>query len=594
MNKNLSFLFCFISFSSISNATIWVGGDANCDYTSIQPALDELVQGNEVQLYIANNNPGNGVYTENLTMVNNRDVQIRIKGGYNTCGGTVTEVNTEINGGGIAPVMNISGDDTLSNIGLSNLSLTNGLYDNNFHAGGLNIEDEQLSINLYRMNISNNQGYYGGGIFSKGGSGLRMRLYNSLVFNNTAEYGGGMYCLNGHVITVWDRSGIAYNAASSASELAGNGGGMYLQGCQVIMSSGNVGLNNLEGIIGNTATGHGGGTYINSDSLLDLQQRFGGGKYIVYSDNVADSNNNGSGDGGAIYLSGIAARMTTNGRDILINNNTAANGGAIALANDSYAYIRSVDNSQCTMKTPCISFVGNKAIKSLNGQHQGLGGTFYVNDAYLYVSRTEITDSQADVGVIGYIENGEIELDFTVIHNNGNTPSEQFNQYNLFNAIVGQLKLSHVTLTDNIIDASQALLFAFNGAEIQVYNSILQGENNPVFEGFTTSGNMNEIAFKCNLMHEDNSIGTTGNISDNIVTSTPGFLNSLEQDYRLATNSVAIDKCDSVVTSVIAQVDLEGQLTGIDDPTITNVLGTHDAGADESYLWDVIFTDDFE
>lgn len=597
MKIKILLILAISALSSISKATIWVGGDAACDYTSIQPALDELVSGTDDQLYIANNNSGNGVYTENLNIINNRPDQIRIRGGYDACEGSPTESPTEINGGGLAPVMNISGDDTPSNIDLRNLRLTDGTYDNNFWAGGLNIDDKHLQISLNDMSITNNQGYYGGGIYSKGGEGdgigLRMRLYRTLVTNNIAEYGGGMYCLGKQVNTIWDKSGVSYNSAISGSQFAGHGGGLFIEnGCTVFMSSGNNETISLEGVVGNSATGDGGGAYVIDGSQLILIQIFGNGKYVVFSDNTADSDNNSSGKGGAIYLSGNTSKLSGNRQDIIIKNNTAVDGGAVAAVNNASVNFNS--DSRCTQKNPCFEFIGNSAGQNTNGTGEGRGGTFYVDEASVFVQRAKITESQADSGVIAYVNNGELDLDFNLIHDNGSSPNSEFNQDHLLVSFNSQVELKHVTLADNQQDPTTTLLLGINSTILNIKNSILQGIGYATFEGFTNTGTSLDLTFKCNVMHEDSSIGSNGDISDNTITSNPGFMNSSNRDYRLTAGSTAIDKCNGVNTTTQTQIDYTGQVTGVDDPYTINALGVYDAGAHENYQWDVIFEDKFE
>ena len=181
-----------------------------------------------------------------------------------------------------------------------------------------------------------------------------------------------------------------------------------------------------------------------------------------------------------------------------------------------------------------------------------------------------------------------------VIHNNGGTPNAQFDQGYLFLAYSGNLELAHSTVADNTLSTSDAMFLGVNNADLKVNNSIIQGDGQQVFEGFTSSGTNLDLTFKCNVMHEAASLGTSGDISDNTITASPGFIDGMAQDYRLSAGSVAIDKCDEYDTTQFTQVDFEGDATGVDDPYKLDVLGTYDAGADESYQWDIIFQDAFE
>ncbi|MEZ5472773.1 MAG: hypothetical protein R3E90_13460 [Marinicella sp.] len=72
----------------------------------------------------------------------------------------------------------------------------------------------------------------------------------------------------------------------------------------------------------------------------------------------------------------------------------------------------------------------------------------------------------------------------------------------------------------------------------------------------------------------------------------PDFIDRSSGNYHLSAVSPAIDRCANVNSNLGLDIDLEP--LGWDDPNQINGAGAYDAGADETYLNDIIFKDGYE
>ena len=71
----------------VSQAEIWVGGDTNCDVSTIQAGLNLLANGSDSVLRVANS-VTNQTYPENLILnMSNSQDSLTIQGGYASCQG---------------------------------------------------------------------------------------------------------------------------------------------------------------------------------------------------------------------------------------------------------------------------------------------------------------------------------------------------------------------------------------------------------------------------------------------------------------------------------------------------------------------------
>jgi predicted outer membrane repeat protein len=573
----------------LARADVWVGGDNNCQFQNIQDALDLLANGSEHVVKIANS-VNNQTYDENLilNMANAQD-SLTVQGGYDTCEGTLVQTPAIIDGGGTGPVMVITGNGAGKTLVLKDLVIKNGFYDTNTeYAGGLNVLSAGLTVFLRDLTINQNTGIRGGGLYAQGVN-QRLNLYDVNIVNNNAQNGGGLACDFG-LVFVFEGSAISFNSANSGLAGEGNGGGIYANfDCQVGMYAGESSVAGLQGVVGNQASGHGGGVYLGNSAEL-FTARIGNTHESVIKDNQADANNDGDGFGGAVYATGVDS--TAHISQGLFTGNSAANGGAFAAENDALMRIFPSGTS-CQNRQPCTRITGNAAGAGVSGSQVGLGGAFYATTgAYMRVVRSEIQEHHADNGVVAAVSSaGTVSFASSVISDNGGGALPGLSDNYLMVSVDddSQVFMGSVTMANNSFNES-VLLVAFGGV-VDLRSSLVLEPGSDILESFNDSGQAVVSRFTCSLLHETQTIaGATVN-SLNIQSDTDDFEDSANRDYRLTQGSPAIDMCGG---STSWTRDYDGQVWGYDDPNVANIGGSVDAGADEYYTSDIIFMNNFD
>lgn len=149
-----------------------------------------------------------------------------------------------------------------------------------------------------------NSARYGGGIYC---SNAAPTIINNIITNNkmtaNTAYGGGVYCSS---------SLAAIENNTITNNLSSDGGGIFCTSSSPSIT------NNT--ITGNTASWQGGGLYCSSSSSP-----------LIANNRIAGNNADGSGEGGAIYVS-IASPL-------IINNTLAANNSGIYISGNSATLI---------------------------------------------------------------------------------------------------------------------------------------------------------------------------------------------------------------------------------------------------------------
>lgn len=578
-----------------SRADVWVGSDNNCTFTTIQAAIDFVETGAENTIRIANN-VANETYFENLNFDNSGvDGTVLIQGGYEQCQGNSISAPVVINGSGTAPVFNILGDGTDKTISLNKLVLKNGLYDiNQEKAGGLNIFGNDLTVFFNEITVSENDGIRGGGLYAQGNN---QRLYfNSVnVVNNSAQNGGGLAC-DFSTIFVRHPSAISFNSAASGLANEGNGGGIYANfSCVVSIQSGDNSVAGISGVVGNQASNHGGGVYLSTQARVTVSER--DGSIPTIKDNVADSDNDGYGNGGGVFATGTNTSAEI--RHGYLVGNQASNGGGGA-ASDSARLDLFQNSSSCHKGQPCTYVENNQAGKNLNNSSFGNGGAFYADqEGSVSVTRSTIRGNSADYASVAAANSGgSVSLRASFINNNGDFSNSDFNDNYLMLAVNddSQITVGNVTIADNEVNAgSNAVFLAAFGATIRSDYSIIQDDNVGVLEAFNNGGQQNYIRFDCNVLHETQSINGGNYIVNNLETTTAvDFVAPQNNNYHIQSTSAAVDLCTN---SISWPVDADGDPWGYDDP---NAVGLNDpnysidAGADETYTSDIIFKNHFD
>ncbi|MFC3193418.1 hypothetical protein ACFODZ_04075 [Marinicella sediminis] len=591
MNNRMHLLWLMVSCVAFqpARADIWVGADNNCQFQSIQSALNLLETGSDSVIKIANN-INNGVYLENLTLdLSNAPGSMLIQGGYDSCEGNFIATPVTIDGGSNGPVFQITGDGDTQSLNLSKLVIKNGLFDPvDERSGGLNVIGDELRLLLNEVTISQNSGWKGGGFFARGVN-QTVNMYHVNMFNNTAQNGGGLACELSRV-SLFEETGIAFNTAASGLPDQGNGGGVYADsGCVVALYTGDQSVAGFAGIVGNQASTHGGGVYVQGQGLFSTV-RLSADVIPVIKENLADSNNDGNGFGGGVYVTGDGSVATLN--QAVVTDNAAANGGAVAAELLGRVNIYPASTS-CAMNQPCTRFTGNTAGANVSGVSVGAGGAFYATTgAYMRVVRSLIEEHRADSGVVAAVNSGGyISYASSLITDNGGPAQAGLSDNYLLLSIDddSRITLGNVTLANNQINESLMLL-AF-GATMDVEYSIITDASADVLESFNDSGQPVFSSYKCSVLHEIQSISGADINTQNVQSVVDHFVDSAGRDYHLDPASPAVDLC---ADSTSWNVDIDGQDWALDDPDVANLHGAFDAGADETYRSDVLFADDFD
>jgi CSLREA domain-containing protein len=128
---------------------------------------------------------------------------------------------------------------------------------------------------------------YGGGISSMGDSDATLR--DTTVRDNSGTAGGGLSITGGSSVATLDGCTVSGNTAG------GNGGGLYNSGTLTMTNS---------TISGNDAHTSGGGIYNSSGAATTLT-------FVTVTDNTADLDNNGFGNGGGFITEGTLIMTNT-------------------------------------------------------------------------------------------------------------------------------------------------------------------------------------------------------------------------------------------------------------------------------------------
>jgi predicted outer membrane repeat protein len=575
----------FISFAALfafKGVFAWVSVGSSpdfglCDFSTIQQAINS----NESEIRILNDSNFNQNFIENLIV----DHSLDIKGGFPTCfAASLNQAptsNSVIKGSATigSPVVEIISSDSPT-IRFYNVTLkdaTDTIFVTN-GGNGIDVGSSNGLIEVIDSLIVNNSAEEGGGIYVGNTVGtLNLVITNSSVFGNSASIrGGGVFCAGADAtIRVSGVSLIGENSAEDGAGIAA------LNGCSVTVDSGTADLNGeLRGIIGNTASQFGGGVYLNSGASLALH----GDKYgfNLLGDNtnpVTVANNTAGEKGGAIYAINSSVIEITDG---FVTNNQANSsfGGAFYLGSSNTQPVilnMQSSNGQCWNVGQCSILSENKTTS--------FGGALYLDGAaQATVSNTRIFRNRAGFGTFLYISanvasGATATIEGSYIYKNGTNGSGSYTDNFVVRAFGDvETSLLHNTLVDNDVNDSRAILGA-NNTNLEVKNSIINNANETVLE---TIG-ANNLDINCLIANENSSITAA--------VLNPVFVDSANENYHLQGGSPAIDRCADVASS---SVDTDGENRGWDDPTLFDLGGVFDTGADETYSNDIIFSSNFE
>jgi uncharacterized protein YqkB len=317
--------------------------------------------------------------------------------------------------------------------------------------------------------------------------------------------------------------------------------------------------------------------------MCDESSCLGSGQLpILVRENEAGLNASLDGNGGGVYLaqSGNQNIFYANGL-IMMENKARENGGGSYLDVNGQVVIERV-LGPCWHKERCNHIIANSA-----GTAVSLGGAFYVaNDGELNISQTYLEENRADFGtaISASGANATVTLEGVVMDDNGDDGNDGFSDFSVVRADLGaRVTLSHSTVVDNNVQGSVFEVGVALDSSMNLFNSIVHDPGSGNLFGPVTG----ELSINCIMAHEGNSF--SGSL---VLVDDPEFISRLEGDFHLSSLSPAIDMCPK--TTLVRTIDIDAEQRGWDDVLNNNGSDVFDAGADESYINDVIFKHGFE
>ena len=582
---------------------VTVGSTASgCDFSNITTALNNLGGATEVRIV-------SNTYDENLVLFSG----ISMRGGFTSCANANANISDNhlratIQGlvSSDNPVIWINGSiSSPRDFVFENLVIENG-YSDLEPGGGLYASHVNGSLTIKNVSIQNNSSAVGGGglaIINQSSSfHTQVDIENSSFYSNDALAGfsgGGIYCVTSGAGTslnmnISNYSSVRFNHAIASGALGGNGGGIYSNGCVINFYSGSSSIPAVWGIDSNTADNNGGGIYATGGSYISLN-----GNQCIGATCNGDPDSlpvsltqNTANVGGAVYLGGTDTYMEI--LDGWIYNNTAnVQGGAIALFDKSYLFVRR-SNKECWNEERCNFFSANRT-------QGGSGGAIYTESSNVassvnvQISNAFFEDNRAATGTAisartpdgvtpGHVAG--VQIDNSVFNHNGNNGNGGYLDNYVISALFGAvIKVYESTFADNNAEIAVFQIHSANGSQLKMQNSIVHDSSSGTVINSTFQGSTD---VRCLIAHEIASFVTPPlNPSG---TFDPQFVNPASRDYHIAATSPVRDLCDA--SDLLFGKDMDFENRGWDDPTISG--DPYDVGADETYASDIIFEDGFE
>jgi predicted outer membrane repeat protein len=353
----------FVIGASVAQAqevSVGPAADPECDYQSVQDAIDDWVASPEtghLTVYLDNTQVYGG---QALTISTpSARTSIALRGDRAGCSGFVFGGRAELDGSGgaAAPVIDILGDAAGEvrrfEVQLNNLQISGGDHVAG-NGGGVRARGNVV-VYVFETTVRDNVAQNGGGLAFEAtadGAPHLVMVGNQRpaeIAGNTAGDGGGIYCRDA-TLYCDHYCLIAGNTAS------GNGGAIAQDNCvtSLYVPDGSEPSDPDVGLRDNRASGDGGAVWA-SDGVFWV-----GSGFSLHSSPVRG--NRADGHGGAIYLANEAEMMAGNTR--FDDNHAGGNGGAIAADGARVAHLNaatSVGGGCARSLDDCARFRGNSA-----------------------------------------------------------------------------------------------------------------------------------------------------------------------------------------------------------------------------------------
>ena len=279
------------------------------------------------------------VISENKSFSNGGGVYVA--GGECKIYGTITNNEATAYGGGVYVA---GGECTITGTITNNKVQANG--------GGVYVAGGECTV---AGGVQENTATKGGGVYIAGGN-CTLSSSKCLIRKNTATYDGGGVYVAGGTCSIYVQSIVQENTATH------NGGGVYVADSQSVFIAGTIDSN--------IAKENGGGVCLIGNASLTLNGS------IVNNSTATGSN---PGNGGGIYC-GSGCSLTLNSSAVITGNKAYGQGGGI--------YLEGIAANPCT-----VTFSGNATVNS-NTEYRN-GGTAVFNNVYALNSKITFNNANA-------------------------------------------------------------------------------------------------------------------------------------------------------------------------------------------------------
>jgi hypothetical protein len=552
-------------------ATFLVGTDPACTHDSLERALAAAAangpESDDIRIGLAS-------YT-----LNNRleiaDQSLRLLGGFASCSAAASSGRTTLQRSGSSEAFWLRGGTAQRTFELHGVDVSMGAGARALLLQGWN------RVRLVRSDLVGGRAPDGGNVYMTGPL-VELELTDADIVNGQASgatngtgFGGGIYCELGGSVFVGAGSSVHGNNARIS------GGGIYAEGCAVTSTAGGppaAAPPLLGGIYQNVAQlGGGAGIYATAGATLLLQGS--SADDLAY---VTSNQSTPGGDGGGIYL--IGAGTTATLRNAVIADNSSAHyGGGIYLAAGAVLDM-AVDASQCPAGRGCSRLSGNWA-----GGGYG-GGVSVASGGVASIRQTRIQGNYNRGGLPGSAASisgeGSVLLveGCEIVANRPPAGSGFTDTSRIYAATTSTGTIAFSTLIETSASGGSALLEIQPASTFKLLSSIVQAPK--TFQAPAVASRID-----CVLTRESSSF-PGGSTHVAVVTNpAPLFENYAAGDYRLSATSAARDYCNTQFYSPIG-ADLDNQGRGADDPSVANLGGPYDLGADEVLV--KMFSDGFD
>lgn len=572
-----------------------VGGDASCNFSTIQAAVTAAATSGETRINIAVNQ----TYTAQAIVINNQN--LTLIGGYPSCSNLLAPSgNTTISGAGNGTHSVIAIGGT-SNVEIDNLTITHGLLGSGQTGGGIYFGGSG-TLTITSSTVTDNTAEFGAGIEVNGsddGVGFTINGPDTFITGNTASDSGGGLQIEGHTFLSMITDGIFIGQNTATG---GNGGGLRIVG-PAAAEIGSPGTGT--GVIYDNMAVNGGGVAV-EPSQVTLEQAFlnlfttDPNRPARISNNVATEN------GGGIYVSAYASIDPAASVDGIvtacayrIDGNAAKEGSAVYLDSDSddlhsistggqfygmqNCELGPIDGAAkvtCTAEATCHSIDDNQAIDVNNDNQPTAGAAIFGQPGSIVMADRMML--RGNVGGYGIRQHGDSA---SVTLTNCLFAENQLSHELIFGDANAPVSITNCTFANDLIDAADVIN---NDTSISLSDSIIDEAGTQTLHFTGDSGNLHVA----NVLSNDI---TTLPSDPSIIQGDPMFVDMAHGDYRLTATNVAHSPAIDFAPAVSGDDrDIAGNPHDQDVPSIANLFGVRDLGAYEMQpIDDRIFADGF-